>query len=97
MGWSGHLKSRSFRATWSIILLIGIVISSAGIKPVSVIWLAQVANGILLPVMAGFIWWLCNKPHLGSYRNNTRQNLLAGVIMLVSLLLSGKSLMAAFF
>ncbi|MGM0480368.1 MAG: Nramp family divalent metal transporter [Pseudomonadota bacterium] len=96
LGWSKQLNSRSFRAIWLFILIIGVVISSLGLKPVSVIWLAQVANGILLPIMVGFLWWLCNKPALGQYKNNRWQNLLAAVLMLTSLLLSGKSLFAAF-
>lgn len=96
MGWSKDLKSRSFRATWLAILIIGIVISSLGLEPVSVIWVAQVANGVLLPVMVGFIWWLCNKPALGRYKNTYWQNALAGMLMLVSLALSVKSLISAF-
>lgn len=95
LGWSSDLKSTSFRLTWITILLIGVVISSIGIKPITVIWFAQVANGILLPVMVGFLWWLCNRPSLKSYRNNIWQNALAAVLMAVSLLLSGKSLTAA--
>ncbi|WP_404400348.1 Nramp family divalent metal transporter [Idiomarina seosinensis] len=96
LGWSKQLDSRSFRAIWLSILFIGVVISSLGLEPVSVIWLAQVANGILLPIMVGFLWWLCNKPALGNYKNTGWQNMMAAVLMVVSLLLSGKSLMAAF-
>ena len=96
MGWSKDLKSRSFRLTWIAILCIGVIISSLGLEPISVIWLAQVANGVLLPVMVGFIWWLCNKPSLGAYKNRLWQNLLAALVMLVSLGLSAKSLLNAF-
>ncbi|MBL4742032.1 MAG: manganese transporter [Idiomarina sp.] len=96
MGWSKNLKSRSFRLTWLAILVIGVFISSLGLEPISVIWLAQVANGVLLPVMVGFIWWLCNKPSLGHYKNRFWQNLLAGLVMLISLGLSAKSLINAF-
>lgn len=96
MGWSKDLKSRSFRLTWLAILCIGMIISSLGLEPISVIWLAQVSNGVLLPVMVGFIWWLCNKPSLGSYKNRFWQNVLAALVMLVSLGLSAKSLLNAF-
>ena len=96
MGWSVNLRSRAFRTVWLSILLIGIVISSVGIKPVTVIWLAQVANGILLPVIVGFLWWLCQSSMLGNYRNSALQNMLAAVIFLISVLLSGRSLGSAF-
>jgi len=96
MGWSVNLRSRAFRTVWLSILLIGIVISSVGIKPVTVIWFAQVANGILLPVIVGFLWWLCQSSMLGNYRNSALQNMLAAVIFLISVLLSGRSLGSAF-
>ncbi|MGM0630112.1 MAG: Nramp family divalent metal transporter [Pseudomonadota bacterium] len=96
MGWSVNLRSRAFRTVWLSILLIGIVISSVGIKPVTVIWFAQIANGILLPVIVGFLWWLCQSSMLGKYRNTGWQNILAAIIFLISVLLSGRSLGSAF-
>lgn len=96
MGWSVNLRSRAFRVIWFTILVIGIVISSVGIKPVTVIWFAQVANGILLPVIVGFLWWLCHSPLLGKYRNSLLQNILAAIIFLISVVLSGRSLGFAF-
>ncbi|RUO73754.1 Nramp family divalent metal transporter [Idiomarina seosinensis] len=95
MGWSKDLKSRSFRLTWLFILIIGVAISSLGIEAVTVIWVAQIANGILLPLMVGFLWWLCNKPVMGVQANSRLQNILAALLMGVSLILSGKSLLAA--
>lgn len=97
MGWSSSLTSLSFRLTWLTILVIGIVISSWGLEPVFVIWVAQVANGILLPIIVGFLWWLCNKPELGQHANSWRYNILAGLLMLISLILSARSLSVALF
>lgn len=96
MGWSVNLRSRAFRTVWLSILVIGIIISSVGIKPVTVIWFAQVANGILLPVIVGFLWWLCQSAVLGKYRNSLLQNILAAAVFITSVLLSGRSLGAAF-
>jgi len=96
MGWSVNLRSRAFRIIWFTILVIGIIISSVGIKPVTVIWFAQVANGILLPIIVGFLWWLCQSPLLGKYRNSLLQNILAAIIFLISVVLSGRSLGSAF-
>lgn len=90
------LHSNSFKMIWAVILLIGVLVATSGYKPVTIIWFAQVANGILLPLVTLFLLWIMNTNTLGQYRNNWWQNILAGIVVLVSLLLSGKSLMAAF-
>jgi len=90
------LKSNSFKGIWLSILLIGVIVSCLGYKPVSIIWFAQVANGILLPLVALFLLWIMNTETLGIYRNSKIQNLLAASVVLVTLLLSGRSLMSAF-
>jgi len=91
-----HLNSWSFRAVWFVILLLGVVISTIGYKPTVVIWFAQVANGLLLPLIALFLLWMMNSQALGKHRNNRKQNALAGIVIAVTLLLSGRSLLSAF-
>lgn len=91
-----NLNAFGFRLTWMIILIIGVVVSSAGFKPVAVIWFAQVANGILLPLISIFLLWIMNTKVLGEYRNNLWQNMAAAGVILITLLLSGRSLMSAF-
>lgn len=90
------LSSWGFRSIWLGILLLGVVIASTGFKPVSIIWFAQVANGLLLPIVVSLILWLMNSTRLGEHKNNLWQNICGGVVLLVTLLLSGKSLLAAF-
>ena len=90
------LNSYSFKGIWLSILFIGVIIASLGYKPVSIIWFAQVANGILLPLVAIFLLWIMNSKLLGDYKNNKMQNLLSVSVVLVTLLLSGRSLMSAF-
>ena len=60
-GWESGLKSKQFRAVWFLILLLGVVFSSLGLKPIEIIKFAQVANGVLLPVVAGILLWMVNK------------------------------------
>lgn len=72
------------------------IVSCLGYKPVSIIWFAQVANGILLPLVALFLLWIMNTETLGIYKNSKIQNLLGVGVVLVTLLLSGRSLMSAF-
>ena len=93
-GWSTDLKSARFRSVWISILTIGIVFSSIGFKPIEIIKFAQVANGILLPVIAVFLLWLSNKTALlGKYKNTKLQNIISVIIVLIIIFLSVKSLM----
>jgi manganese transport protein len=92
-GWSSDLKSTKFRFVWLLILLIGVVFSSIGFKPIEIIKFAQVANGILLPVIAVFLLWLSNKTSLlGKYKNTNKQNAISAIIILIIIFLSIKSL-----
>lgn len=95
LGYGRDLKSIPFRATWLTVILVGMVIASLKLRPVEVIWLAQVANGLLLPVMALFLLWACNHRMLGTQRNNWWQNLLAGVVVLIATGLGVRSIGAA--
>ncbi|MAK36622.1 MAG: manganese transporter, partial [Flavobacteriaceae bacterium] len=60
-GWQAGLKSSKFRAVWMLILLLGVVFSSIGFKSIEIIQFAQVANGVLLPIIAGFLVYIGNK------------------------------------
>ena len=89
LGWSSNMKSKRFRAVWMFILIVGVISSSSGIKSIEIIKFAQVANGILLPVIVGFLIWIMNKPNvLEVYKNNIKQNIFGFIILLLSLLLS---------
>ncbi len=93
---NSNLHSRSFKITWLVIVLIGTFFSSLQIKSIVVIKFAQVTNGILLPLVVIFLIWIMNTEKLGEYKNTLRQNLLALLVLLVTLGLSTKSLLSAF-
>ncbi len=96
-GWSSDMKSLRFRLSWAAVLLVGLGFALTGIKPVSLIFLAQVANGILLPVIAGFLLWVVNdKGLLAGQSNSTLRNLIGGLVLLITLVLSMRSLWLAF-
>lgn len=89
LGWPSHLKSTRFKAVWIVVLFIGVFCSSLGIKPIEVIKFAQIANGVLLPFIAGFLIWVVNKSSvLGTYKNSLKQNIIALIIFGISILLS---------
>jgi manganese transport protein len=92
-GWKGGMNSTKFRMVWMFILLLGIVFSSLGFSPIEIIQFAQVANGILLPVVAGFLLWVMNRNELlGTYKNSVIQNVFGILIVLTTLILSIRSL-----
>ncbi len=92
-GWKSGLKSKKFRTVWILILILGVVFSSLGFKPIEIIKFAQVANGILLPVVAGILLWVVNKKVvLGNYVNSKFQNILGFVILILTIFLGTRGL-----
>jgi len=96
LNWNKDLNALSFKMTWMTILVIGVVVASLGYKPIAIIWFAQVANGILLPVISVFLLWIMNSQVLGEYRNNLWQNIAGAAVILIALMLSARSLLSAF-
>ncbi|MGC6429448.1 MAG: Nramp family divalent metal transporter [Jejuia sp.] len=89
LGWSSNLKSAKFRAVWIGILVLGVIISSSGLKPIEIIKFAQIANGILLPVIAGILLWIMNRTSLlGKHKNTLKNNIFGSFIFIISLLLA---------
>jgi Mn2+/Fe2+ NRAMP family transporter len=92
LGWSQDIRSKPMRASMGGILFLGIIFSSLGIRPVTLITLAQLANGILLPVISAWLIWAASqKTLLGKYAL-TNKNLIFGIIIwLITLILGLKS------
>ncbi|MBQ4805296.1 Nramp family divalent metal transporter [Aquimarina sp. MMG015] len=85
MGWQDGLKSNSFRAVWMFILFLGVLFSSLGIKSIVIIRFAQVANGLLLPIIAIFLLWVMNQKNiLGNFTNSIKQNILGFLIVFIT-------------
>jgi manganese transport protein len=95
LNWKLDMKSWKFKSVWIIILLIGIIFSAIGFKPVQAILFAQVANGILLPIIAIYLLWIMNnKKLLGNYINSVTQNILGAIIVLITIGLGLKSILS---
>ena len=96
-GWSTDLTSRSFRRSWAIVILFGMLLASTGLKFILIIQFAQIANGILLPMIAAILLWIMNKASwLGKSKNNWYQNLFGFLIVIISLFLSMRTLGSVF-
>ncbi|WP_026775357.1 Nramp family divalent metal transporter [Polaribacter sp. Hel_I_88] len=97
LGLKGNMQSKSFKMVWIIILLLGVIFSSIGIKPIEIIKFAQVANGMLLPIIAGILLWIMNKKNvLGSFVNTRKQNVFGFIILAISIFLGAKGIMKVF-
>lgn len=89
--------SKPFKLTWFVILSIGILFSSLGFNPIAIIQFAQVANGLLLPVIATLLIWLTSrKSILGNHRNTTQQTLIASLLLLIIVSLGIKTILSVF-
>lgn len=97
LGWEEGTDSWRFRSVWMLILFIGMLFSMFGINPISVIQFAQVANGILLPLIAVFLLYIMNRKELlGVYSNSRVQNILGLVVIAVAILVGFRSLNTVF-
>ncbi|MEX2468215.1 MAG: Nramp family divalent metal transporter [Pseudohongiellaceae bacterium] len=97
LGWDEVTHRRRFRLVWQGILLLGVLVSSLGLNPVSLIQFAQMTNGILLPVVAVFLLLIMNsRALLGDYRNAPWHNGLALGVVGITILLGLRSLNMVF-
>jgi Mn2+/Fe2+ NRAMP family transporter len=79
------------------VLFLGVLFSSGGIRPIEIIKFAQVANGMLLPVIAGILLWIMNKKNvLGSFVNKKKQNIFGFVILAFTIFLGAKGILKVF-
>ena len=85
LGWKCNLRSPRFRLVWAVIIVIGAVFAVTGQRPLEAILLAQAANGVLLPIIAGFLLWVMNREEImGAARNGWRANLAGGAVVLLA-------------
>ena len=85
MGWKRDLRSARFRMIWMFILLAGVLFAMLGFKPVEAILFAQVANGILLPVIAVYLLVVMNSRRImGDNVNTLLSNILGGIVVLIA-------------
>ena len=84
LGLSTDMKSWSFRLVWILVLAVGAIIALTGFEPVSIIIIAQAANGLLLPIIAIFLLiTMNNKELLGKHANGIVSNVVGVLITLV--------------
>jgi Mn2+/Fe2+ NRAMP family transporter len=96
LGWSTELKSKPFRTIWMLVLGIGVLFSILDFKPITVIKFAQIANGLLLPVIVLLLFWIMNNSKiLGTYVNSKIQNIALFFIIVLAISLGLKGIFSA--
>ncbi|MDC8832530.1 Nramp family divalent metal transporter [Alteromonas gilva] len=80
------LTSGWFKAIWLSIIVIGVLVTLSGIKPLMAILFAQAANGLLLPVIALLLLYMMNTHRqLGRLKNNWPTNIVGiAVVVLIA-------------
>ena len=95
LGWKTDRNDIRFKWVWGIVLLLGVIFSTVGFKPIEIIKFAQIANGLLLPVIAGILLWMVNqKSILKDHVNSKLQNVIGFVIVLFALFLGIKGILS---
>ena len=96
-GWNTKVTDVRFRIVWIVVLFIGVISLSFGIRPIVIIQFAQVANGLLLPIIAIILIWIVNKSSvLGDFKNSIWQNVPAIIIIILVIVLGAKSIFSVF-
>ena len=86
-------KEKKFKMVSIIIILIGCFFSSTSYNPIFIIKLAQFVNGLFLPIIGISLLWAVNQRHyLGSYINTKYHNVIGLLIIILSILISLRSL-----
>lgn len=87
-------KARLQKGVALAILLIGAATALVDIRPVSLILIAQAANGLLLPVVATVLLLVMNRRDLlGDHANGRAANILGGAVVIFAFALGARALL----
>lgn len=95
LGWPFDLRSARTRAVWMAVVVVGTALAATlGRSPTETILLAQAANGVLLPLIAGFLLIAVNRrSSMGGHANGPAANAAGAAIVLVVAALAIRSLL----
>ena len=86
--WAGNSEKVPFAIGALLVIATGAIVASSGYSPIEIIFVAQIANGLLLPIIAFFLLRLANDSELlGEHANDMRANLLGILILAITTLL----------
>ena len=88
-GWNDNSDLYKTRLVWISVLTIGFVFASLGYKPIEIIKSAQFVNGLLLPLIAGFLLWAVNQKIIMKSNTNTVWQNIGGFTVLMIVICLG--------
>ncbi len=95
-GGDSRNRAAIFRGTSLAVVAIGAGVALLDLKPVSLILIAQFANGLLLPVIAVFLLFVMNrKSLLGPHANGAASNIAGGLVVAITIGLGARALLRA--
>jgi len=84
-GFESDPKAAKFRYVAGAVLVIGAAAAILGASPIELILFAQIANGILLPIVAVFLLIVANRRALlGIHINSVPANIAGGAVVLIT-------------
>lgn len=93
-GLSRSARPMGFRLVALAILAVGLFVALLGIRPTDLITIAQVANGLLLPIIAIFLLLaMNNRALLGDHVNSLFANFLGIGVVMITVLLGARLLL----
>ncbi len=94
-GW--NLRSGKYMGVWLSVLLSGVILGMAGLKPIPVIIMAQALNGLILPFISIFLIMVINNPRImgDDKLNGLFSNILMLAVVFVTIVLGLMNLMKA--
>ena len=85
LGFRGDASSRNFRLVGLSVIFVGGGLALTGIKPITIIMSAQIANGLLLPIIASFLLFAMNQRSLlGTNANGVVANILGATVLAIA-------------
>lgn len=89
-------NAKHFKLIALSVLACGTVFALSGIKPLKLIVMAQFANGLLLPIVAGFLLFAMNQSQvLGKHTNGVIANILGAIVIIITMALGIRSVLSA--
>ncbi len=85
-----------FTGLSAFIVLFGMGAALLHLRPLELIVLAQVANGLLLPVLILFLLFLLNSRYMGRFRNSPLMNAATVLVFIFVLYLSARKILTLF-
>lgn len=96
MGLEQNVRTPAARAVWIGCILIGSITALAGTRPVLLIFIAQIVNGLILPIVAFVLLIAMNdRERLGDHVNGWRGNLIGGAVVSLCVVLGVRSIILA--